>query len=201
MPRIVDADQRRRELTAVTAREIARVGLDRLTLRDVARAAGWTTGIVSHYFADKRDLLLCTFHDQADLAHGRAERLRREGATAIVAVLESVLPLDEERLTAWKVWLSFWGAAVGDGELAAAQHDRQLGFAETIEGALAAEVVAGRLPPGLDLLTEGHRLVALVNGVAGQAVFAPERWPAEEQRRVLAEHLASLAVPSPAPTR
>ena len=46
-------EQRRAELIEVTAREIARVGLERVTLRDIARAGGWTTGIVSHHFVDE----------------------------------------------------------------------------------------------------------------------------------------------------
>jgi len=60
----------------VTAREIARVGLERVTLRDIARAGGWTTGIVSHYFVDKRELMIATFRSRAGSAGPGAARLR-----------------------------------------------------------------------------------------------------------------------------
>ena len=87
MPRTVDHEQRRAQLTEVTAHEIVRVGLEGVRLRDVARAAGWTTGAVSHYFPDKRTLLLATFRSRTELAelalpgdsHGRGHPRRQAG--------------------------------------------------------------------------------------------------------------------------
>ena len=61
MPRVVDVEQRRAELTDATARLIAKSGIGAATMRDVAAEAGWTTGALTHYFTDKRDLLLHTF--------------------------------------------------------------------------------------------------------------------------------------------
>ena len=43
---------------------------------------------------------------------------------------------------------------------------------------------------------EALRLVTLLDGIAVQALFVPEVWPAEAQLALLAEHLAPLrAVP------
>src|SRR5487761_1105114 len=124
MPKTVYHDERRRRITDATAREIERVGLAQVRLRDVAKAAGWTTGAVSHYFTDKRELLLATFRSRTELAHARFEAAVAAGGGMLDAKLESVLPLDDERLLNWKVWLAFWGAAVGDAELAAEQRHR-----------------------------------------------------------------------------
>ena len=145
MPKVVDSEQRRAELTRVTAGEIARVGLDGVTLREIARAGGWTTGIVSHYFVDKRDLLLATFRSRADAARDRIDVSLAAGASMLDAIVDSALPLDEEGALNWKVWLAFWGAAVGDPELSAAQQDRHRSFHRAIAQALAAEQAAGRL--------------------------------------------------------
>ena len=192
MPRVVDAEQRRAELVDMTAREIARVGLERVTLRDVARVGGWTTGIVSHYFADKLDLLLATFRSRADIAAARAGRLVAAGATPLQAFVDAVLPLDDERLLNWQVWLAFWGAAVGDEALSAAQRDRHGRFHADLVRALTVERAGGRLRPGLDLRHEALRLITVLDGIAVQVVFEPERWPARKQRRMVDEHLASL---------
>jgi AcrR family transcriptional regulator len=192
MPRIIDADKRRAELVELTAGEIARAGLERLTLRGLARAGGWTTGIVTHYFVDKRDLLIATFHSRADAARRRSELQMAAGAGALEAIVESVLPVDEERLANWKVWLAFWGAAIGDEELTAVQLERHRSFMDTVVRALDTERREGRLRADLDIAREARHLVALLDGVALQAAFQPDTWPPVEQRQIVAAHLATL---------
>lgn len=184
-------ERRRAELIEVTAREIARVGLERVTLRDIARAGGWTTGIVSHYFVDKRELMIATFRSRADLARARIDDAVSEGAAALPAIVEAALPLDAERAASWKVWLAFWGVAIGDKELSAIQMERHRTFAAAIEAALRAEQEAGRLG-GADAEREALRLVALLDGIALQAIFEPDRWPADEQLTMVRAHLAQL---------
>ena len=61
MPKVVDIAERRSELAAAAAQLIARSGVGAATIREVAAEAGWTTGALTHYFADKRELLLFTF--------------------------------------------------------------------------------------------------------------------------------------------
>jgi AcrR family transcriptional regulator len=184
-------EQRRAELIEVTAREIARVGLERVTLRDIARAGGWTTGIVSHYFVDKRELMIATFRSRADRARERIDAAVSAGAAALPAIVEAALPLDAERAASWKVWLAFWGVAVGDEELSAIQRERHRTFAAAIEAALRAEQDASRFG-GTDAGREALRLVAVLDGIALQAIFEPDRWPAEEQLAMVRAHLAPL---------
>ena len=192
MPKVVDSEQRRAELTRVTAGEIARVGLDGVTLREIARAGGWTTGIVSHYFVDKRDLLLATFRSRADAARDRIDVSLAAGASMLEAIIDSALPLDEEGALNWKVWLAFWGAAVGDPELSS----RPAGPASQLppRHRPGPRRRAGRGPAAtaLDVDHEARRLVAVLDGIAVQAVFEPQCWPAAVQRRVVAEHVATL---------
>ena len=195
MPRVVDPEQRRAELVEVTAAEIARVGLDQLTLRGIARAGGWTTGMVSHYFVDKRELLIETFRSRANAARARIDRAQADGQSGLRAVVASALPLDDELLAGWKVFLAFWGAAVGDAELTTIHVERHRSFTKAVEQAMRAEQEADRFRPDLDLEQEANRLVALLDGVALQAIFQPDRWSPEEQLRVIDEHLAPLATP------
>lgn len=55
---------------------------------------------------------------------------------------------------------------------------------------------------GMGILAERHSpgelarvLATLLDGVAVQVVFAPDQWPASEQRRVVDGYLESLAAP------
>lgn len=192
MPRLVDHEERRRQLTDATALEIERVGLGSVRLRDVARAAGWTTGTVTHYFPDKRALLLATFRSRTKLAHARFEAAAAVGGSMVDAKLAAILPLDEEGLLNWKVWLAFWGAAVGDSGLAAEQRHRYETFRAGLEEAVQADQGAGRIAPDMDPAELARHLATLLDGIAVQVVFAPDMWPPEEQRRLVGRYLVAL---------
>src|SRR3981189_521824 len=59
-----DQVQRRRELVAATSKLVARKGLASVTLRDVAAAAGVTSGAVLYYY-DGLDELFTAAYDRA----------------------------------------------------------------------------------------------------------------------------------------
>ena len=193
MPRVVDPEARRSQLTEATARTIASRGLDGLTMRDVARSAGWTTGALSHYFVDKNDLLVATFRSRADLARMRLAEAQESGKSLMEAVIESALPLDEEREMNWRVFLAFWGSAIGDEALTTAQRERHRAFNRTVVRAIRAEQAAGRIRADVDATIAGRRLVALLNGISVQSMFEPSQWTADEQVRCVTDHLAGLA--------
>jgi AcrR family transcriptional regulator len=192
MPRVVDAEQRRAELVELTAGEIARSGLEQLTLRGLARAGGWTTGVVNHYFVDKRDLLVATFRSRADVAWRRTESEMASGASPLEAIVEGALPVDEERLANWKVWMAFWGAAIGDDDLTAVQLERYRSFLAAVERALEMERKQGRIRDDVDIARQALLIVALLDGVGVQATFHPQAWPPAEQRQIFKDHFATL---------
>lgn len=57
MPRFADHRQRRAYIIAAARRILARDGLGGLTMRAIAAEAGCTTGLVTHYFASKEELI------------------------------------------------------------------------------------------------------------------------------------------------
>ena len=61
MPRHVDHELRRNELAEVTARLIVRGGVEAANVRAIAQEAGYSTKVVSHYFPEKRALMLLTY--------------------------------------------------------------------------------------------------------------------------------------------
>lgn len=189
MPKVVDIDERRQELTDAAARVIARAGPDAATMRAVAAESGWTTGVLTHYFRDKHDLLLATF--QASL---RGRRERRPDATDADASsrlrrsLVGALPLDDARRRHWLVTLACCTQAPGRPELAAAQRDAYREFRDHVAG-LIAEL-------GLDDPVDiAERLIALADGIAIQALFDAETWPPDRQRNALRDGvLASIGL-------
>jgi AcrR family transcriptional regulator len=186
----------------VAAALVARDGVEALTMRGVAEAAGSSTSIVTHYFADRRDLLLCTFQTTAARAAARMAAAVAEADDELAAGLEALLPLDDDRQLEWKVWFAFWGLAVGDPALSTEQRRYSLEARALIAASLERDA---RTPADVDVDLEARRLLALLHGIAAQTMFVPEEWPAERQQELIRDELlrvragASLgAGPTPA---
>ena len=187
MPRAVDVDERRVELAAAAARVIARAGLGGATMREVAAEAGWTTGALTHYFADKRQLLQFTL--EMSLEGRRAQSAgRRQLApeAALRAALIPALPFDEQARLHWIVTVAFCAHAVGDTELAEIQRDAYRTYRDDV-ATMVTRAGRGR---GVAAQREAERLIAIVDGVALQALFDPESWPAARQLAVIDDALA-----------
>ena len=180
MPKIVDVDQRRMELAAAAARVIARAGVDGASMREIATEAGWTTGTLVHYFANKHELLDFTL--RASIEQRSARRSARgdlSPADALRASLESALPTDDDTRVHWIVTVALAGAAASDDRLAATQRELYRGYRGYLIDLLAA------MPAIDDAATEAERLIGLVDGIALQALFDPDAWPPERQLRAL----------------
>ena len=187
MPRVVDVQQRRDEITGAAARVIARSGIEAATMREVAAEAGWTTGVITHYFTDKRDLLLATF--QASLAHRRALRPpdTTSAADRLRASLEGALPLDDDRRRHWLVTLACCLHASNDDALAVAQRDAYREFRDHVTELVTTAGIAPHDHP----TTAAERLIAGADGLAVQALFDPGSWPPSRQLQALDTLLAS----------
>jgi TetR/AcrR family transcriptional regulator, transcriptional repressor of bet genes len=192
MPKVVDVDERRQTLAAAAARVIARSGVSGATMREVAAEAGLTTGSLTHYFTDKRELLLFTL--QASLEQRRRGRPRPQdasGATLLRIVLEGVLPTDESARLHWIVTIAFCAQAVTDEALATEQREAYRTFVANVVAVLNKGAADGTLTTGPDHKADAEHLIALADGIALQALFDPKAWPATRQLDHLHRALAS----------
>jgi AcrR family transcriptional regulator len=200
VPRSVDSDARRRELTDATARLIARAGIGAVSLRAVAAEAGWSTGALTHHFSGKSELLLATL--TASLDRRRAQRARSEPGDAwgeLRAGLAAVLPLDEDSRRHWMVTVAFCAESAGGVDLAQAQRDAYRQHRLNVAG-----LVNRALPDATDpdlVLARAEWLIALTDGVALQAVFDPESWPPDRQLESLEAALVVLGQDQQASSR
>ena len=188
MPKIVDVEARRAELGAAAARSIARAGVGAATLKEVAAEAGWTTGALTHYFADKRELLLYTF--RASLAQRRANRdhLATTPLEALIEALERALPLNEESRVHWMVMIACSAQAAGDDEIAAAQRDAYREFRSRVIQLVGEWGLADKKRS----VAVAEQLIALADGIAMQALFDPASWPPKRQAATLRAAVHSI---------
>ncbi|MEG8425645.1 transcriptional regulator BetI [Klebsiella variicola] len=98
MPKLGMQPIRRRQLIDATLDAINEVGMHDATIAQIARRAGVSTGIISHYFKDKNGLLEATMRDIT------SQRLQ-----AIVGG-----NFDETQISsaAMKAWLAFWASSM-----------------------------------------------------------------------------------------
>jgi AcrR family transcriptional regulator len=190
MPRYVDHDARRRHIAATAAELVGTRGLEALTFRNVADAAGSSTTVLTHYFADKRDLLLSTFQAVAERSGARFDEAKRRGG-GLHECLEALLPLDAERQTEWRLLTCYWGTAVSDPGLAGEQARHVRSAQRRIESLMREQH-----PQAADAELEvvARRLVTLVQGLGAHGALDPDHWSPAEQRRVLLHELGSLGV-------
>jgi AcrR family transcriptional regulator len=194
MPKLVDHEQRRRELAGAVWRVIRSRGIDAASIRNVANEAGWSAGALRHYFSTQSELLTFAMQMVVERIEARVAALEppADARRAVEQRLHELLPLDEERRAENEVWLAYAGRALVDPQLRARHEEVDEALREACVGALGELDRAGRLRPGLDLELEAERLHGLLDGLALHTAMRPDRVAPALIRSVLARHLDSL---------
>ncbi len=194
MPKIVDHDARREDIAETVARLIAEQGLDSVTIQAIARACGYSAGMVLHYFENKESLLLsaldwCEARHQARIAQMVEGR---RGLDALLQRLLAALPLDEAVKMEWTISLQFWSHTPFDDSIR--RHYESVNWASFGLGVedLRLAMSAGEVPGNIDPEAVMKGLVALVTGLGVSAVYNPEAYPPAQQRHLLEQALLPL---------
>jgi AcrR family transcriptional regulator len=190
VPKIVDHEQRRRELAEAVWRVIRRNGVDGASVRTVAQEAGWSAGALRHYFRSQSELLDFAIELAAERIRQRvgALELADDPRRAVEQLLSELLPLDDERRAENEVWLAFTARAPIDPQL-------RVRHAEIDDALRAASLRALEmlgLPAGRVRALEVERLHALLDGLALHGAMRPERIPPRRIVAVLRRHLDEL---------
>lgn len=173
---------------------LAEQGLEKLTVRAVAAAAGCTTGLVMHRFPHRRALLMHARELLHETTRSRVEALEAAAASpraALRAVLLRGMATDSETAKESIVWMGFLAAAVADDELIGMHRRNNRAWRVRIE-----RLVAGAAPdwPADRVATISVALMALAEGAAALAAADPAAYPAAQQEQVLDASLAAYGL-------
>jgi AcrR family transcriptional regulator len=194
MPKIVDHDQRRRELLSAARRVIVRDGIDAATTRAIAKEAGYSNGVLAHYFADKDEILLSALRQSHQRIRARlADKV--DGVTGLAALRELLLdnlPLDAERTQETRLEVSFWSRSLASDRLAEVQRAEAGELRAAVRELLAQARAAGELrsDDNLDDLTE--HLLALVDGLSLHLLLYPGRLTRVDLERLMLQAIDRL---------
>lgn len=193
MPKQVDPQEKRRALIAACIELIAIEGLPATTLRRVAQQAGCTTGTLTHYFANRDELLISTLrtvHRQAAQRMQDIARAEHNPALHLQRVLEESLPLHPTALQEWKVWLTFWASSMTSTALTQENTKRYAEWRHLLSTLLQD------VNNQLNVELESRMLVSFVDGlgvtVARQSGLKPIQAAQQECRELLAGYLQRL---------
>ena len=192
MPKIVDHAARRDEIALVACRVVAAHGFDQASMVRIAREAGYTTGMLAHYFDSKQDIIIAALRL---ILRRIEERLTLPaGATPpdLLTLLTEALPVDTHRRIECAFWTTFWGQVSADKRLKrinAWVHREYLRLFERCHAQCWPEW------PKWPAATREHvlrSLVTFINGLTASAVANVGDWPATVQIEQLRLQLALL---------
>jgi AcrR family transcriptional regulator len=194
MPKIVDHDERRREVLSAARRVIVRDGIDAATTRAIAKEAGYSNGVLAHYFADKDEILLSALRQSHQRIRARLAG-KVAGVTGLAALRELLLdnlPLDAERTQETRLEVSFWSRSLASERLAEVQRAEAEELRAAVRDLLGQARAAGELrtDDNLDDLTE--HLLALVDGLSLHLLLYPGRLTRVDLEKLLLQALDRL---------
>jgi TetR/AcrR family transcriptional regulator, transcriptional repressor of bet genes len=192
VPKVVDHAQRRDEIAQVACQVVANYGFEQATVARIARAAGYTTGMVAHYFESKQEIILAALRLMLLRIEQRLTRERQSGEANLVDVLSEALAIDEQRFTECAFWMAFWGQVSADKKLKRLNvwvHREYLRLYTRCFLEYWPEWSAWA-PALRDQVLRS--LVTFMNGLTASAVTSPRDWPAATQVEQLSLQLDLL---------
>lgn len=202
VPKLVDPDKRRREIAEALWRLAERDGFGAVSVRNVAREAGWSAGALRYSFSTQEELLRFAMESMIEAATARIQAVLDAAPRAddpvnlAVRLLEQALPFDPRRAAEVSAWRAINEAVreypglhdVLETEWSSSRHLCRLIVVllwDLVENA-APDVPlandAAELQAGL--------LLALWDGFSYRSVSRPADFPPETMRAMLRAWLA-----------
>jgi AcrR family transcriptional regulator len=191
MPKAVDHDKRREQIAHAACIVVASHGFEQATVVRIAREAGYTTGMLPHYFASKQEILLASLRLSLRRIEARLSEAGNQGPD-LLAVLTEALPIDESRFQECAFWTAFWGQVSTDDDARRLNAWVHREYAKLFRRCLATHwPQSAHWPRALRdqvLLS----IMTFINGLTASAVTSPADWPAARQVEQLGLQLQML---------
>ncbi|MCM2970956.1 transcriptional regulator BetI [Larsenimonas suaedae] len=188
MPKVGMEPIRRHQLIQATMQAIDEAGLADTTIARIARTAGVSTGIISHYFGGKDGLLEATMRFiLAELGATVSTRRRALGTSDAKAHLRAIVEanFDDTQVSrsVMKTWLAFWATSMHRDDLMRLQrvNDRRL------YSNLCCQF--RKHMPRRDAQEAARGLAALIDGLWLRGALAPEGLNAERAIHIAFDYI------------
>jgi AcrR family transcriptional regulator len=191
------AEQRRDDVLRLARRVIAREGLEGASLRQIAREGDFTTGVLSHHFADRRALVVACFeHSMREWLDTTSALLEDAPSAAedLRVFLHTAIPTGGEDTDGWRVWFQLCGYAMRDPATATTLAETDRRWEWLIARSLRRWQQEQLIRADVQVRPTAGNLLALINGLCLSALV-DGRWNHARER--LADALEPLGLPAP----
>ncbi|GAA2937019.1 TetR/AcrR family transcriptional regulator [Streptomyces thioluteus] len=167
MPKQVDHRERREAIARALWRVVEQRGVRHLTVREVAREAGFSHGHVQHYFASREEMLSFAMDFASEQTALRvAQGLRELGdaphpRAVLRLMLTEMLPLHTDARATSRMTAAYVLEALHDKEIHARARDSLAQGHGLVEKLVRQAIADGHIDPGRDPVTETNLLLAL----------------------------------------
>jgi len=191
MPRYVNHEDRRREITLATMQLLAEAGPRGVTVRAVAARMGGSSTIVTHYFRSRQALLDSLATEALALWEEQLAGLEAVGAdprTRLRILLQWLVPGNEQALTEERARINLLGEVGARARTQALFDAWDRSMRSLLRDHLKDLLAEDRVDEAVELLR------ALTNGISLSVVEHPDQWPKERQFAVLDQALGLLGL-------
>ena len=162
---------------------ISENGIENLSMRQVAQAAGLSTGTISYHFGNKERLLIAALEEAYELPADWEDYRGSPAAQLRRLLMGYVCRPGGDRF--WRFWINYLAASTRSEKMAAHQkvrYERQ----ERFWGSLIRDAVqAGEFKTSLDPRQEAEELLSLAHGLLVRQLVIPHAEVAAEARALL----------------
>jgi AcrR family transcriptional regulator len=193
--RQADHNERREIFAAAALRVIMRAGVGGLTVREVAKEAGFTTGALTHYFESKDQVFIEASEYAAKLVRPRMERFE-QGASATEAlrkVVGEAMPTTKTNRSRWRIWVGFWERSSYNPDVAKVMRIRYEEWRGRLATIIRRAQAQGEMPASINADHAAQELVALIDGIGVQELIGGSRFPAARQREIINNWITRMA--------
>jgi TetR/AcrR family transcriptional regulator, transcriptional repressor of bet genes len=179
VPKRVDHEMRKRQITDAVVHITVKGGLAAATFREVAAEAGVSVRLVQYYFGTKDQLLLETQRHVAERSIARIRRLRAHAKDPprdiLRTIMRSFVPADDESRDAMLMYIELFTASLLDPMLKRKEAGE---VPDSMRRVFAQQLQRANLRAGVDAEQEALILVVIVTGLS-QGVLDGQITPAD----------------------
>jgi AcrR family transcriptional regulator len=188
MPKIVDVDATRRRIIEATWIVITTEGIQSVSMRRVARAAGCTSGLITHYFADKDELVTSAYEMVLnEMIENAARQVARQHSVRekLWAAVEAIEPTTSRLQKLTIVLMNFWAQAAFNRGFAARCRQDYKRWRALISAIVQAGIEAGELRAETDVRSLTDTITLISDGLSVGMTLTPSRYSVQHRRTIL----------------
>ena len=188
MPKVVDVEATKMRIVKATWDVITTKGIQSVSMRRVASAAGCTSGLITHHFADKDELVTYAYEVVLDkMIADAATRVREEHNVRdkLWAAVEAIEPSTPQMKQLTIVLINFWAQAAFNPGFAARCRQDYKRWRALIARTIREGIAAGELRRDTDIQALTDTITLLSDGLSVGMTLTPTVYSARHRRTIL----------------